>query len=124
MSPFDYLNSINFTKKNIMTEEKSYVPFIVNRGLGYFKDTAIIANEMNVNCHLDHKMQYDFLREIVPKKKRFSKWHKAEEDEKIDIIKSYYGYSYSTAKNVADLFDSEAIIELKERLNKGGALKR
>ena len=30
----------------------------------------------------------------------------------------------STAKHVADLFDREAILELKERLNKGGALKR
>ena len=61
MSPFDYLNSINMTKKNLMVDEQSekdYVPFIVNRGLGYFQDTVLLANEMNVNCsNLDHKMQ-------------------------------------------------------------------
>ena len=29
--------------------EKEYVPFIVNRGLGFFQDTVLLANEMNYN---------------------------------------------------------------------------
>ena len=128
MSPFDYLNSINMTKKNLMIDEQSekdYVPFIVNRGLGYFQDTVLLANEMNVNCsNLDHKMQYDFLKGTVKKKKRFSKWLKEDNDEKVDIICQAYGFSRSNAKSVVTLFDNTQIELLKKRLDKGGSSKR
>ena len=116
------------TKKDLIVDEQSekdYVPFIVNRGLGYFADTVLLANEMNVNCsNLDHKMQYDFLKGTVKKKRRFSKWLKADDDEKIDIICKYFGYSRSVAKSVVDLFDEQTIDILKKRLNKGGASKK
>ena len=75
MSPFDYLNAINYTKKDIMVDdfaEKEYNPFIVNRGLSYFKDTVLYANEMNKNHTLDHRLQFDFLINIIRKKKRWS----------------------------------------------------
>ena len=127
MSPFDYLNSINMTKKNLMIDEQSekdYVPFIVNRGLGYFQDTVLLANEMNINCHLDHKMQYDFLKSTVKKKKRFSKWLKADEDKKVDIICQSYGYNRSIAKSCIDLFDSKTLDHLEKRLNKVANSKR
>tara|TARA_R100000315_G_C5150460_1_gene86175 strand:- start:74 stop:457 length:384 start_codon:yes stop_codon:yes gene_type:complete len=127
LSPFDYLNSINLTKKNLIVDEQSekdYVPFIVNRGLGYFSDTVLLANEMNVNCNLDSKMQYDFLRSTVKKRKRFSKWLKADDDEKIDIICKYFGYSRSVAKSVVDLFDEQTIDILKKRLDKGGSYRK
>ena len=55
MSPFDYLNAINYTKKDIMVDdiaEKQYNPFMVNRGLSYFQDTVLMANEMNQYAHL------------------------------------------------------------------------
>ena len=123
-SPFDFLNSINFSKKNLIEDtedEKQYVPFIVNRGLGYFQDTVMLANEMNVNCHIDNKMQYDFLKNTVRKRKRFSKWLKAEDDRKVDILVAYLGYSRSNAKHVADLFDDSAIKDIKKRLDKGGS---
>ena len=111
------------TKKNLMVDEKSekdYVPFIVNRGLGYFSDTVLLANEMNVNCHIDDKLQYDFLKGTVKKRKRFSKWLKSEDDRKINIIKEYFGYSTSVAKQCADLFDEEQINHLEKQLSKGG----
>ena len=123
MSPFDYLNSINMTKKNLMVDEKSekdYVPFIVNRGLGYFSDTVLLANEMNVNCHIDSKLQYDFLKGTVKKRKRFSKWLKAEDDHKINIIKEYFKYSTSAAKQVVNLFDDKQISDMQKKLSKGG----
>tara|TARA_R100000005_G_C4943761_1_gene167148 strand:- start:505 stop:888 length:384 start_codon:yes stop_codon:yes gene_type:complete len=127
MSPFDYLNSINMTKKNLMVDEQSekdYVPFIVNRGLGYFQDTVLLANEMNVNCHIDSKLQYDFLKSTVSKRKRFSKWLKAEDDEKVDIIRKYFGYNHTVAKSVSHLFSMEQLNTIKKRLDKGGHSKR
>tara|TARA_R100001129_G_C5145484_1_gene197265 strand:+ start:135 stop:491 length:357 start_codon:yes stop_codon:yes gene_type:complete len=113
------------TKKNLMTDsqsEKDYVPFIVNRGLGYFADTVLLANEMNVNCHVDSKMQYDFLKQTVKKKKRWSKWLKEDESnsEKIKIICDYFGYNRSNAKHVVNLFDSNGYKVMKKSLNKGG----
>ena len=115
------------TKKNLMVDEQSekdYVPFIVNRGLGYFQDTVLLANEMNVNCHIDSKLQYDFLKGTVSKRKRFSKWLKADDDEKIDLICKYFGYSRSVGKSVVTLFDNTQIELLKKRLDKGGSSKR
>ena len=123
MNPFDYLNSINFTKKNIMKDdidEKSYNSFMVNRGLSYFSDTVVIANEMNKYHHLDKRMAYDFLINIIRQRKRFSKWIKPEANEDIEVIKTYYGYSNEKARNVLPLLNSEQLKQLKDKVHKGG----
>jgi Holliday junction resolvase RusA-like endonuclease len=126
MNPFEYLNSINTTKKDIMVDdiaEKEYNAFMVNRGLSYFSDTVLIANEMNLNHHLDNRLQFDFFINIVKKKKRFSKWLKARDIENLEIIKQYYGYSDEKAKSVLSLFDNNQINEIKNRIYKGGKRK-
>ena len=85
MKPFDYVNSINFTKKNLMKNtandelaEKGYAPFLTNKSLSYFTDTILYANEMNRYHFLDKKLQYEFYLNSLRKKKRFAKWAKAE----------------------------------------------
>ena len=126
MNPFDYLKSINSTKKNIMVDdvtEKEYSPFIINRGLSFFPDTVLYANEMNLKHNLDHRLQYDFLINIIKKKKRFSKWVKPQEVADIEVIKEYYGYSDEKAKSVIQLLNDEQIEELKQRIYKGGKRK-
>ena len=115
MNPFDYLNSINNTKKDIMVDdiaEKDYNAFKVNRGLSYFSDTILMANEMNINHHLESRLQFDFLINIIKKKRRFSKWLKATEVENLSIIKEYYGYSDEKAKSVLSLFGNDHITVL------------
>ena len=122
-NPFDYVNSINISKKDIMTDdisEKAYPAFMVNRALSYFNDTVLYANEMNVNHHLDNILQYHFLINIVRKKKRFSKWLKPQEVNNLELIKEYYGYSNEKAKSVLPLFNNEQIELLKQRIYKGG----
>jgi hypothetical protein len=126
MSPFDYLNAINTTKKDIMVDdvaEKAYTSFMVNRGLSYFPDTILFANEMNVNHHIDHRLQFDFFINIIKKKKRFSKWAKPINIENLELIKEYYGYSNEKAKSVLSLLNDEQINELKLRMYKGGKRK-
>ena len=126
MNPFEYLNAINTTKKDIMVDdvaEKAYTPFMVNRGLSYFPDTVLFANEMNLNHHLDNRLQFDFFINIIRKKKRFSKWAKASELENKDVIKEYYGYSNEKAKSVLPLFNDEQIEIIKTRIYKGGKRK-
>ncbi len=126
MNPFDYLKSINTTKKNIMVDdltEKEYNAFIINRGLSFFPDTVLYANEMNLNHHLDSRLQYDFLINIIKKKKRFTKWVKPQEIANLEVIKEYYGYSDEKAKSVLSLLNNEQMEELKKRIYKGGKRK-
>jgi hypothetical protein len=123
MSPFEYLKSINESKKDIMIDdlaEKEYNSFIVNRGLSYFKDTILYANEMNRYHHLDSRLQFDFLINIIRKKKRWSKWIKASEVDNLELIKEYYGYSNEKAKSALSLMSNEQIEQLKMRIYKGG----
>ena len=123
MSPFTFLNEINFGKKDIIVDditEKQYSSFMVNRGLSYFKDTAVIANEMNINHHLDNRLQFDFLINMIRKKRRFSKWNKPQIIDDLDVIKEYYGYSNKQAKAVHNLLSSEKIGELRKKVYKGG----
>ena len=126
MSPFDYLNSINLTKKDIMVDdisEKEYNPFIINRGLSFFADTILYANEMNVIHHIDNRLQFDFFINIINKKKRFTKWIKPQEISNLELIKEYYGYSNQKAKSVLSLLSDEQIEEMKQRIFKGGQRK-
>ena len=123
MSPFDYLKAINETKKDIMVDdiaEKDYNPFIINRGLSFFKDTILYANEMNVHHHLDNRVQFDFFINIIRKKKRWSKWTKPSDVDNLELIKEYYGYSNEKAKSVLSLLSNEQIEQLKQRIYKGG----
>jgi hypothetical protein len=123
MSPFDYLNSINYTKEDIMIDdisEKKYSAFMVNRGLSFFYDTVVIANEMNQKPYMDNKLQYDFLRLIVRKKKRFSSWAKAEKIDRVEDVMEYYGYSREKALQVLPLLKGDQLDYIRKKISKGG----
>lgn len=123
INPFDYINAINHTKSNIIVDEWSesqYKPFVVNKGLSFSHDTVIQANEMNSRPHLDKKLQFDFLINIVRSRKRFTKWLKPEKIEAIKIVQEYYGYSYEKASQILPLLSNEQIDYLKLRIKKGG----
>lgn len=123
MNPFEFLNSINYTKKDIMVDdivEKEYNSFMINRSLSYFPDTVLAANEMNQNHHLDSRLQFDFLINIIRKRKRFSKWDKKKIEGDVEVIKEYYSYSDSKAHEVLSLFTPDQLIILQNKVNKGG----
>jgi hypothetical protein len=120
MNPFDYVTSINYSKKDVMLEEKTYNSFMVNRSLSYFSDTVVLANEMNLHHHLDNSLQYQFLINIVRKRKRFSKWLKPEVENDIELVKEYYGYSNEKARQVMSLLSPSQIATIKKKVYKGG----
>ena len=123
MNPFEYLNAINTSKEDIMVDditEKQYNAFMVNRGLSYFNDTVLMANEMNKHAHLDSRLQFDFLINIVRKKKRFSKWAKPQIESDIEVVKEYYGYSNEKARQALTLLSPDDINGLKKKVYKGG----
>ena len=120
MSPFALISSISNTKIDILENEKDYTAFMVNRGLSYFPDTVIYANEMNKYHHLDSRLQFSFLINIVRKRKRFSKWVKPELENDLESVKRYYGYSNEKARQVLSLLSPSQIKLIKEKVNKGG----
>jgi len=120
MSPFDYLKAINSTKKDIFELEKDYSPFMINRGLSYFPDTVLFANEMNKYYHIDNRLQFDFLINIIRKRNRFSKWNKKFTSSNIDAVKKYYDYSSEKARDVLPLLSKENLKHIKESINYGG----
>lgn len=124
MNLSDFLTSINSSKENLVEKEplceKEYIPFVVNKCLSYFPDTIFYANQINIRPGLDKKMQYDYLRLSVSKRKRFSKWFKEEKNDNIKLIQEYYGYSYRRAKEVLDCLTDDNIKTIKDSLKTGG----
>lgn len=124
MNPFDYINSINYTKEDLMVDEvsaKAYNAFIINRGLSYFPDTVLFANEMNINNHLQSRMQYDYLLSTVRKNKRWSKWNKKLESEDVNAVREYYQCNYDRALEILSILTKEQIEDIKK--SKGGVKK-
>ena len=124
MSPFDFINSINESKKDYIAEdpanEKDYSPFMVNRGLSYFYDTVLWANEMNQYHQAPKKWQFHFLLNSIPKKKRFSKWHKRTEEKSLKLVMEFYNYSSDKAKQALTVLTDEQLKTIEEKLHIGG----
>jgi hypothetical protein len=120
----DWLNSINFTKKNLLEEDpslkKDYPPFIVNKCLSGHLDCILFANEMNKYHFLDKDIQYNFYINILRKKKRFSPWIRKDKITDLEYVKSYYGYSNEKASQVMKILSHEQIEFIKQRLDTGG----
>ena len=121
----EYLNAINYTKESLLdTEdesiEKKYTPFVINRCLSYFIDTVLYVNEMNRFPHTDKKMQFDYLLTSIRKNKRYSKWIRRESEENLELVKQFYGYSNSKARDILDILTDDDINWMKQMLDTGG----
>ena len=120
----DWLNSINFNKENLIKEDpdivKQYPPYIINRCLSGHLDCVMFANEMNKYHFLPKKLQYDFLINIVRKKKRFSPWLRQDKIKDLDYVKRYYGYSNEKAKQALKILTEEQLNVIKAKFDTGG----
>lgn len=126
-NPFDYVNSVTYTKKNLMRDtendalaEKGYNPFLTNRSLSYHHDTVAIANEMNSRSDLPKLLQYEFFLNTIRSKKRFAKWDKKEDHGDLAVVKEYFGYSDSKAMQALTVLTDDQITEIRKKLEKGG----
>ena len=120
--PFDYINSVSETKKDMRDDLSGYVPFVVNRALSYFKEAVLIANEMNTRHHLDESLQYRFLFETLPSRRRRAKWYKKTSaqkteqklhDQYVEVIMQHHNVSSSEAEEMVVLYDEEELVRLK-----------
>ena len=120
-----YLTAINYSKEKLLDTddrdwEKKYPPFIINKGLSYFSDTVMYANEMNRLHHASKHMQFSFFLNSIKSRKRFSKWLKSSKMRNLDVVKQYFGYSNKRAQEALSILTKEQIDYIKERLYKGG----
>ena len=119
MNPFDYVNAIN-KGKDIMSNtdndelaEKGYNAFMTNKSFSYFRDTIIVANEMNIRHFLDNKLQYSFFINTIRPKRRWSRWSKPEHHADLEAIDEYFGYRYEKAKQVVDILSDDDLKNIK-----------
>jgi hypothetical protein len=120
----DWLNSINFTKDNLIEQDetlkKDYPPYIINKCLSGHIDCILYANEMNLHHFLDKDMQYSFYLNSLRKRKRFSPWLRKDKIEDLNCVKQYYKYSTEKALQALKILSKEQITFIKQRLETGG----
>ena len=119
----DWLNSINFTKENLIEDPdaiSSYPPYIINRCLSGHLDTVLFANEMNKYSNIDKDMQYSFFLYTLRKRKRFSPWLKKEQIDDLDLVKKHYGYSNEKAKVAVSLLTKTQLEYIRNKHDMGG----
>ena len=129
-NPFDYVNSITQSKKNMMRDtendtlaEKGYSAFLVNKALSYFPDTILHANLMNQYHPLENRPQYEFLLNSVRPKKRFAKWVKDAGDKDLEMVCEYYQCNENLGKDYLSLLSSKQLDIMKQQLEIGGIKK-
>jgi hypothetical protein len=120
----DWLNSINFTKDNLLEDDpslaKEYPPYIINRCLSGHLDCILFANEMNKYHFLDKDMQYAFYLNTLRKRKRFSPWIRKDKITDLEYVKRYYGFSNEKASQALKILSNEQLEFIKQRLETGG----
>jgi len=124
----DWMPSITQKKNNLFLEttdniEKDYPAYMINRGLSQHMDTVLQANEMNVNNHIDGRMQYDYLLHSVEKRKRYGKWAKGEKDELSMLVMEAFGVSRRHVQGYLDNLTTDDLEAIKEQLDIGGKRK-
>jgi hypothetical protein len=122
----DYLKAINETKENLLdtndiTWEKKYPPYVINRCMSMFYDTVMHSNEMNGLHFLPKRMQFHYFINSIRKKRRFGgKWLSQTKLKNLALVKEYYGYSNSKAKEALNILSKNQIENIKIELIKGG----
>lgn len=129
------LNSINWNKENAIRDsnnpalaEKLYPPFPVARSLSYSADCILLVNELNTRglseFGITNKMHYEFLLNVIPKKKRFNKWSKPIREDIVEHVMQLENISYSKAVEIVDLLTTDQKEEIIDMfLNQGGIIR-
>jgi hypothetical protein len=126
-NPFDFMNAASFSKEDLIGDadnpeliEKQYTAYVVNRGFANFEDTILHANEMNQRHSLFGRAQFDYYRAVLRKRKRFSKWPKADKNSDLDAIQQVYQCNRTVAKLHLKALSKDDLKIVHERLITGG----
>lgn len=113
-NPFIFLDRITWTKDDSWGEheQENYVAFLINRHFSQFPDTVMYANDINMRHEqLSKEMQFRFLVNSLPKRKRFGKWKKKTENPDIRVISHFMDVNPAKAEELLPLV-SESKLDL------------
>lgn len=118
-SPFQIADDLSFGKQGILEDDKDYVAFIINRHFSNIPDAVFQSNEMNLNSHLDVRLQHDYYLHSLRKQKRFAKWNKKDKKDEavIEAIQRYYSYNVGRAKEALKLLTKDQIEYILAKVN-------
>lgn len=127
LNPFEFIKAVSKTKKDLIRDddqpefaEKQYNGYMVNRGLSFFEDSILHANEMNMRHHTFNDAQFRYYLGSLRPRDRFSKWHKAEKNDKLDVIQHVYQCNRKLAKTYSKILSDEDVKVMKDKMSKGG----
>lgn len=127
-TPFDFIKDLSKEKQNLLEQDydannPDYNQFMINKGLSYFKDTILHAEQMNRLSQVENLMHNKYYLEALPSRNRFSKWHKPSKDENITVIQQFYKCGKRRAMEYLLILTDEQIADLKKRCETGGVTK-
>ena len=127
INAFSFVTSINYSKEDIIRDsdnpeatEKLYSPYLTNHSLSFHASTLFDANMLNQAAHLPNQLQFDCLRALVRREKRFSKWFKPILEDEIKLVQEVYSCSHRRAIEIRNLLSSEQLKQLAESRFTGG----
>lgn len=118
-SPFDQIKSFS-EKKEYDYDPKAYTPYVINRALSFIPETVLHANLMNINHQMDGRWQYDYYFHALTKRKRYSKWLKKTENSDVEVVREYFGFNITKAREALRILSEEQLETIKKKLEQGG----
>lgn len=119
---FNVANDLSYDKNDLFDEaEGIYNAWMINKYFSQFKDTILIANEMNTRQNIPPQAHHDFLMGMVRKRKRFSKWaKKGKVEADIKNICEFYDVSSKRANQIIKLLNENQLKDIADQLKTGG----
>ena len=127
ISPFDFVNAITYNKQDMFAQDQKYSDsqynkFLINKALSYFPDTILYANEANrILQEVPNQSHFDFYRFVVEKKRRFAKWAKKTDNQKVDLLCKHYQVNIDVARQYAEIISDEDYKYIESLYDKGGS---
>ena len=123
MTVFDWVNMITFGKREwdsfTETEQDAFNPYIVNRVLSMTKDYIPIV-EMAQTYPMPNEKLYDFYKDVIPKKKVWSKYIKSTlkyDNEQNDALSKYFECSTREIKDYLNILEKKEIDVILNEIN-------
>ncbi len=115
MTVFDWVNMITFEKREwdsfTETDQSAFNPFIVNRVLSMTKEYIPIVG-MAQTYPMPNDKLYDFYKDVIPKKKTWSKYIKSNlkyDTEQIETLAKYFQCSTREIKDYLNILEKQEI---------------
>ena len=123
-SPFEIFDVLNQTKDEKALKGLSYDPYFVNRGVGQFRDTILLANTMNkMSGVLTPQQQADCMMVSISRRKRFKQGgcaKKKDNKETLELLAKHYQCSFEKAREYQNILNDSQIVDIKKRHETGG----